>query len=126
VGTLSVITQVGYIMLTLARRARPDTNARRGDMAKRLPRPGKPTRQRCEVDEAELKAMETAAHACRLSVASWIRVALIAAAGKVTPEQVEAWNSIADRLREAAPPEQAKPGRPPTRAKKRKGETEGQ
>lgn len=114
-------------MLTLARQSRPDTNARRGDMAKRLPRPGKPTRQRCEVDEDELKVMETAAHACRLSVASWIRVALIDAAGKVTPEQVEAWNAVAERLRDEAPPDQPKPGRPPTRTpKKRRGDAEGQ
>lgn len=94
-------------------------------MAKRLPRPADPVRTRCEVDGVELKKIEDAAHACRLSVASWIRVALIAAAESATPEQVAAWGAIADKIRNAAPPERVKPGRPPTKRKKA-GDAEGE
>lgn len=84
-----------------------------GQMASRLPRPAKPVRARCELDEAELRAVEDAAHLCRLSVASFIRVALVDAAAH--PERLEAWQLVAARLAEGTgdtPPK--KPGRPKT------------
>lgn len=49
------------------------------------------------------------AHACRLSVASFIRVALIEAAEN--PERVEAWLAIAARLAESGG-DRPRPGRP--------------
>jgi hypothetical protein len=92
---------------------------RRGKMAKRLPRPANPVRARCELDDSELRAVENAANLCRLSVASFIRVALIEAAAHAG-ERVEAWGKIAARLAEGEPgkPPPKKPGRP----KKTKGE----
>lgn len=96
-------------MKTLMRRLN-----RRGVMAKRLPRPGNPIRARCELDEAELRAVEDAAHACRLSVASFIRVCLVEAAGRAgDPAQVTAWETVAERLNRGGddtPPK--RPGRP--------------
>jgi hypothetical protein len=68
------------------------------------------------MDVSEVKTLEDAAHACRLSLASFIRVALIEAAAH--PERIEEWKAIAERLMAAAPPEQKKPGRPPKKPKK--------
>lgn len=87
-------------------------------VANRLPRPAKPTRPRCEIDEAELRAIEDAAHACRLSVASFIRVALVESAA-AAPGRVAAWGEIAERLTAEAPPDQRRPGRPPKEKGKR-------
>ncbi len=80
-------------------------------MAKRLPRPAAPVRARCELDEAELRAVEDAAHLCRLSVASFIRVALVESAA--SEGRVDAWKAIAERLALGTgdgPPK--RPGRP--------------
>jgi hypothetical protein len=77
---------------------------------RRLPRPAKPTRPRCEIDEPEQVALEDLAHACGLSVASLMRVLVVDATEH--PERVEAWKAIAERLARAAPPAQPKPGRP--------------
>ncbi len=80
-------------------------------MEKRLPRPAKPTRPRCEVDESELKLIEDAAHLCRLSVASFIRVALVETVE--CTERIEEWKKIAERLMRGTgdtPPK--RPGRP--------------
>lgn len=85
---------------------------RGGSMSKRLPRPASPKRARCELDEDELRRIEDAAHACRLSVASFIRVALVDAAAHVE-ERLSAWQSISDELMKGTgtePPK--KPGRP--------------
>ncbi len=88
-------------------------------MSKRLPRPKNPKRQRCELDEDELRAVEDAAHACRLSVASFIRVALIEAAAHLG--RVDAWKVIADRIvKEAEDAGVARPGRPKDDADKPK------
>lgn len=84
---------------------------RDGKLAKRLPRPANPIRARCELDESELKSVEDVAHLCRLSVASFIRVAMVDAAAH--PERVDEWRRIADLLMEGtgeSPPK--RPGRP--------------
>lgn len=78
-------------------------------MGKRVPRPANPVRARCEVDAAELHAIEDAAHACRLSVAAFIRVALIESAAH--PERVQEWLAIAERLAEEGS-DRPGPGRP--------------
>lgn len=80
-------------------------------MGRRLPRPNNPTRQRCELDDSELRELEIVAARCRLSVASFIRVALVDAAAH--PERVPDWQAVAARLAVAADPGRRKPGRPP-------------
>ena len=80
-------------------------------MARRLPRPADPARPRCEIDAAELAAVEEAAHACRLSVSAYIRVALVETAGRI-PERLAAWQEIAARIAAEAPADAPKPGRP--------------
>jgi hypothetical protein len=83
-------------------------------MARRMPRPPRPRPVRCELSEAELRAVEDAAHLCRLSVAGFVRVVLIESAAH--PERLPAWLEIAARL--SAPPEgNPRPGRPRRRKK---------
>ena len=98
-------------MVTLTRRA---TAVQERDgatgMSKRLPRPANPVRARCELDDAELRLVERMAVEVRLSVASFIRVALIESAAH--PERVAEWSSIATRLAEEAGDDRPKPGRP--------------
>lgn len=79
-------------------------------MSKRLPRPAEPVQPRCEIDRAELSAVEDMAHLCRLSVASFIRVALVEAAAH--PERKAAWEKIAADIAANPPPDRRKPGRP--------------
>jgi hypothetical protein len=89
-------------------------------MAKRLPRPKQPRRVRCELDEAdeaELKAVEDAAHACRLSLAAFIRVVLIEAC-RHTAEKVPVWKEVAAALAAAATTKPGRPRKPPRRKKK--------
>jgi hypothetical protein len=94
---------------TLLRAARQAKGTR---VAKRLPRPAKPVRARCELDEAELRAVEDAAHRCRLSVASFIRVALVVDAANIEA-RVEEWQKMATRLAAGTGDEPPKrPGRP--------------
>lgn len=89
-------------------------------MSRRLPRPANPTRQRCELNADELRAVEDVAHLCRLSVASFIRVALVEAAAH--PERVVAWGDIAARIAAGKPNEPPKrPGRPKGSPNKKKG-----
>lgn len=78
-------------------------------MAKRLPRPANPVRTRCELDDAELRSVERLAAECRLSVASFIRVALVELTAH--PDRVPAWQAVAARLA-AEDTGRAKPGRP--------------
>lgn len=86
-------------------------------MSKRLPRPAHPSRQRCEVDQTELAAIEDMAHLCRLSLSAFIRVALIETSSH--PERVDSWNKIASRIQaEAADEPTKKPGRPKKPKKK--------
>lgn len=81
-------------------------------VAKRLPRPANPVRARCELDQSELRTVEDAAHHCRLSVASFIRVALIDAAANAE-ERSKAWGEVADRIAAGTPESPPKkPGRP--------------
>ena len=85
---------------------------------RRIPRPADPIRSRCELDTAELRQIERAATACELSVASFIRVALVLACQhQPTPEQVAAWQAVADRLM-AAETGRPKPGRQPGKKSK--------
>jgi len=58
-----------------------------------------------------LKAVKDMAHLCSLSVASFVRVAMIETARH--PERVEAWQAVAKELNNAADEaELPKPGRP--------------
>ncbi len=90
-------------MATLVKRPNP--------MAKRLPRPTNPKRARCEIDDDELRAIENAANLCRLSVASFIRVALVETVAH-SEKRVAAWLAVAAKLAASAPADRIKPGRP--------------
>lgn len=80
-------------------------------MAKRIPVPADASRVRLMLSADELKAVEDMAHLCRLSVASFVRVAMIETARH--PERVEAWQTVAKELNDAADEaELPKPGRP--------------
>lgn len=92
-----------------------------GTMSKRLPRPANPVRARCELDDAELREVENAANLCRLSVASFIRVALIESAAH--PERVAEWGQIAAKLAAELPEGRNAPGRPKQDKKRRKRPT---
>jgi len=91
------------------KRPRPESR-----VAKRLPRPAQPVRARCELDDSELRAVEIAATAARLSVASFLRVVAVeSAAAHADPKRLAAWAEIAARLAQgtgAEPPK--RPGRP--------------
>lgn len=82
-------------------------------MAKRLPRPGNPTRVRLEWDEANMPALDMAAAVCGLSVASFARLALelLTANQSVSLSDVKA---EASRLTRGAPEPKK-----PVRAKKK-------
>lgn len=80
-------------------------------MARRLPRPVDAVRVRLELSPAELRLVEDAAHACRVSVASFARLALLDAADH--PERVADLAQLFERLAVGSaelPPK--KPGRP--------------
>lgn len=86
-------------------------------MAKRLPRPAKPIRQRIELDEGEMVLIDIAAGKAGLSVASFLRVIALDAAANAD-ERLVAWKEITARLMlgtgDEPPP---KPGRPKKDAK---------
>lgn len=86
-------------------------------MAKRLPRPADSVRVRLELSADELRLVEDAAHLCRLSVASFVRVALLDAVGD--PSRVDAWRAVAERL---AAGDERNPPKRPGRPKKPKGD----
>lgn len=94
-------------------------------MSRRLPRPDNAVRARCELSADELRAVEDAAHLCRLSVASFIRVALIEATAH--HDRLGEWQAVAARLWSEGqggptPPadsnEKRSRGRPPKKPKK--------
>jgi len=87
----------------------PNRQTRPNDMAKRLPRPTKPVRPRCEIEDAEQQQLEELAAQCRLSLTSFIRVVLVESAAH--PERLDAWRGVADRLRQV-PEGRRAPGRP--------------
>ena len=60
-------------------------------MARRLERPADPVRVRLEMDPAVMPVVEDAAHAARLSLASYCRlvVELLARNGRVTADDVK-------------------------------------
>lgn len=60
-------------------------------MTRRLDRPTEPVFVRLELDSPAMPAVEDAAHACRLSLASFCRLAveLLTKNGKVTVEDVK-------------------------------------
>lgn len=86
-------------------------------MAKRIPVPADASRVRLMLSKAELDAVEDAAHLCKLSVASFVRVALVETAAH--PERVAEWQKVAARLT-AEGADLPKPGRPPKEPKKGK------
>lgn len=82
---------------------------------RRVPRPAHPVQWTVQVSVEEAELIEDAAHLCRLSVSSFLRVALIEAARN---PRAEAWTAIAAEL--VAASETPKPGRPKTKPKKGK------
>jgi hypothetical protein len=89
----------------------------RGDeVSKRLPRPAKPSRARCEVDDSELQEIELAAAKCRLSVASFLRVAAIESAAACNggeEDRADKLAQIVEKIQaEATARKVKKPGRP--------------
>lgn len=89
-------------------------------MAKRLPRPANPVRVRMELDRPELDRVEDMAHACRLSVASFLR-SLAVAVAEEWPDgaDADAIKAVAARLLTTVRPGQARPGRPKKGDKKK-------
>lgn len=87
-------------------------------VARRVPRPFDPINVRNELERAEHKAIEDAAHKCGLSAASFVRLVLIEAAravnGKGGDARKSALLAIADEIDgAAAAANKKKPGRPP-------------
>jgi hypothetical protein len=87
-------------------------------MASRIPVPDDAQRVRLVLSPAELHAVEDCAHLLRLSVASFVRVALVEASRH--PERADLWRAVAAELSgggaaepESSPAGPKKRGRPP-------------
>jgi hypothetical protein len=89
------------------------------EMGERLPLPAKPARPSPIIDESEMEKLQEAAEQSGLSVASLIRVLIVESCEHVK-ERVEEWKKIAERIRQDAPPDQPKPGRPKKNKKPKK------
>lgn len=76
-------------------------------MTRRLERPSDPNLIRLELEPADMPAVEDAAHACRLSLASYCRLAIemLSKNGKATVEDVK---KEADRRLTKADPKKGK------------------
>lgn len=85
-------------------------------VAKRLPRPTDAEIVNVPLTAAELRRLEDAAHLCRLSVASFLRVLVVEAVDH--PERQAAWTAVANKLAAGTPGDPPKKrGRPPEKKK---------
>ncbi len=80
-------------------------------MSKRLPQPPDPKHVRLLVSDAELEQMERMAVDCRLSVASFVRAAMVAMIAD-WPANQQAVKEAAGRIMADAPADRPRPGRP--------------
>ena len=80
-------------------------------MSKRLPQPREPKTVRLVVDDSELARLDVMAAETRLSVASFMRAAVVAMIDG-WPDWQEAIKEAAEKIAADVPPGRRKPGRP--------------